>query len=458
MKQSYQTSNEKNVKENTRSLDKVIDQENDIDMKNDYKRSPTILDFGDVYFVDAIIHQMGYDKVIDQINYDHKDTLYAMIAYYMLCNSSNHNASIWYEGSFASLLYPKAKLTSKNISNLLRSIGHDENRIQYFINHMNFIKENISHNKAVILEGTDLPNNSHMPVSTISTHDDQVVSDARMITAIQNNTDYPLMFRLILDDDIHVDTMMRSAAILEQIGGIDIDFILDDHLINDIDEFYSEHIDFLMNLPKEHSLYQNLIKTYGSDLKCEENMVRYHDQIIYIKKIEVAIEGHTAYAFLGYDLLRGNDEMSKILSQAMELTPAQIQSKLENIGYFALISSLPLETDNILPTYHKRHLVDQYFDLDKRSSKHVHSHEVNEDILRGHLLLLMIVATIKVYMQKKIQNNTIDLSRLFMILRNQKCIVNKTVTICEPSLKAKDLYKAFNIVSPTSFNKSDSKR
>lgn len=41
MKQSYQTSNGKIVKEDACSLGKVMDQENNIDMKNDYKRSPT---------------------------------------------------------------------------------------------------------------------------------------------------------------------------------------------------------------------------------------------------------------------------------------------------------------------------------------------------------------------------------------------------------------------------------
>ena len=77
------------------------------------KRQRTILDYGDAYFVDQLIHQMGYDKVIDEISYKNKDTLYAMVAYYVISNAANCHANTWYEGSFESILYPKANLTSQ---------------------------------------------------------------------------------------------------------------------------------------------------------------------------------------------------------------------------------------------------------------------------------------------------------------------------------------------------------
>ena len=63
------------------------------------KRQRTILDYGDAYFVDQLIHQMGYDKVIDEMNYKNKDTLYAMVVYYVIFNAANCHANTWYEGA-----------------------------------------------------------------------------------------------------------------------------------------------------------------------------------------------------------------------------------------------------------------------------------------------------------------------------------------------------------------------
>jgi hypothetical protein len=155
------------------------------------KRQRTILDYGDAYFANQLIHQMGYDKVIDEISYKNKDTLYAMIAYYVISNAVNCHANTWYEGSFESILYPKANLTSQRISDFMRSIGKSENVLKYFENHMKWIKENISSDKAIIIDSTGLPNSIHVPLTAISNHNGKVSNEARMIITLHRDTGYP---------------------------------------------------------------------------------------------------------------------------------------------------------------------------------------------------------------------------------------------------------------------------
>ena len=70
--------------------------------KDRRKRLNICLDFGDSYFVHALIRSMKYDSVIDGFQYRNKDTLNAMIQYYILRNAANVHAGIWYEGSIAS--------------------------------------------------------------------------------------------------------------------------------------------------------------------------------------------------------------------------------------------------------------------------------------------------------------------------------------------------------------------
>ena len=193
------------------------------------KRQRTILDYGDAYFVDQLIHQMGYDKVIDEISYKNKDTLYAMVAYYVISIAANCHANTWYEGSFESILYPKANLTSQRISDFMKSIDKSENVLKFFKNHMNWIKENISSDKAIIIDSTGLPNSIHMPLTAISNHNGKVSNEARMITTLHRDTGYPPpIFRIIPDNIIDMNTRIRSVDVLDHIGNIETDYILSD--------------------------------------------------------------------------------------------------------------------------------------------------------------------------------------------------------------------------------------
>ena len=94
------------------------------DLKTDGRKKPVIiLDFGDSFFVNSLLRSTGYDQVLNSVPYRNKDTLYAMVQYYLLCNSANAHAKIWYEGNYANIMYPKANLISQRITDFLESLG-----------------------------------------------------------------------------------------------------------------------------------------------------------------------------------------------------------------------------------------------------------------------------------------------------------------------------------------------
>jgi hypothetical protein len=55
-----------------------------------------------------------------------------MILYYILENRSNQLAQAWHEGSYASVRYPKANLTSQRISDLLSAVGDEGSQRAFF--------------------------------------------------------------------------------------------------------------------------------------------------------------------------------------------------------------------------------------------------------------------------------------------------------------------------------------
>ena len=91
-----------------------------------------ILGFGDSYFLDQFIQMDGIKPAIDAVGCSNPDTLYTMIHYYVLCRLANCHAKDWWEGNYASILYPNAELESQRISNFLAEIG-DEEKLHDFL-------------------------------------------------------------------------------------------------------------------------------------------------------------------------------------------------------------------------------------------------------------------------------------------------------------------------------------
>jgi hypothetical protein len=68
------------------------------------------LDFGDFFTLKHILETSELTKAIEAIGYNNNDTIYSMICFYVLSTLANTYAIDWWEGSYASILYPNAKL------------------------------------------------------------------------------------------------------------------------------------------------------------------------------------------------------------------------------------------------------------------------------------------------------------------------------------------------------------
>lgn len=64
-------------------------------------REQLIVDFGNTYFIDRYIDQLGLWSVFDAIGYGNSDSFKALLCYYILESRSNAHAEDWYEGSYA---------------------------------------------------------------------------------------------------------------------------------------------------------------------------------------------------------------------------------------------------------------------------------------------------------------------------------------------------------------------
>ena len=428
------------------------------------KKEKLLLDFGDVYFLDQLIKDIQYDRVLDAIGYGNPDTLKAMVMYYIISDAANCHAKTWFDGSFARILYPNANLTSQRISDFLASIGNESKQRNYFKAHIKWIKDTISEDPAIIVDSTGLPNDIDTYLKNFSNHNGKITRESRMTVALQRDSGYPLLYRVHPGNIVDSSTLQRTIILLSL-----YDIYTDMALLDAgyctapiIDDLYDNEIDFITRLPESTNMYKELMEKCLPGLKKKENLIEYNGRFMYIDRAEIAVgsKKRTGYGYLGIDIDRSTDEIHKASRKTGDKKKSvdEMHKIISNAGYFALLASLPYEAADAVPSYYIRQLVEQYFDIGKGISRMTPLRGHSEETIFGHLLLCQIASTINLYIQQEMKQFPDDREELLMSLRNQKCVVHETkIVTAEPQSKANEFYKAFDIECPASFIRGDGK-
>jgi hypothetical protein len=139
------------------------------------------LDFGDVFFLSTYLQLEKLTDCLDAIGYKNRDTIYAMLCYYILCATANCYAEDWYYGSYASIIYPKANLVSQRISEFLFDIGQERSLRNFFSEYIHYISNSVKKGSNILIDSTGLPNSIHFPLTAISNHNGEISSEVRLI-------------------------------------------------------------------------------------------------------------------------------------------------------------------------------------------------------------------------------------------------------------------------------------
>jgi hypothetical protein len=423
--------------------------------KKSGSKEKCILDFGDSFFLDSYLKSSGLDKVIEGTSFDNNDTAKAMLCYYILSNTANCHAETWFNGNYASKLYPNAKLKSQRISEFLASCGSEEVYRSFFKLYYPFISGGHSDGENILIDSTGLPNNIHFPVTAISNHNGKISNEVRLIYVTQQETGLPIYFRYCPGNVIDVSTLVSTIKELKQ-NGVNTKFAILDagyYSEDNVRRLYQNKISFMTRLPEKLNLYKNLLKDNLDGIQKKENFVNYNDRYLYVKCVEIAdvVDGNKGYGYIGLDIMRKSDEDRKLFGRARDnkLAAEEVYEKMGQHGVFIILSSRRIAVDKILPTYYTRQQIEQVFDIGKNYADMLPLRVQNEDTFRGHLLLTFISCIILKLIQEKLLKTKYNPVSMFMNLRNQKCKVYENVTIpTEATKKMNDCYKLFKINCP----------
>ena len=416
------------------------------------KSEKLILDFGDSWFLDKYVKSKGMDKVIDQIDYGNNDSVRALIQYYILCNSANRNAALWYEGSSARILYPKANLESQRISDMLNALGDEWTYRSFFKAYLTLLAKS-KNGENILIDSTGLPNSIHFPLTAISNHNGKISNEVRLIYVVQQNTNLPLYFRYVSGNIIDVSTLTKTILELKALN-VDTKFaVLDAGYLTDenMNELFDADVSFLSRMKENTSLYKTVVDGHLSTLESEENLVSYNGRYCYVKRVKTTCWNRTVYAYLGRDLTMQSLENNKLYERAesKKLSPADVHKARKAHGLFVLISSRPIAVDQVLPKYYMRAQIEQVFDVCKNNTNMLPLRVQSEETFRGHLLVSFIASVIVRMLQDDLAKSQYTPENAFMSLRQHKCkVFDDHVLTMESAKKANDVYKMFKFKVP----------
>lgn len=424
------------------------------------KRKHISVDFGDAFFMDTYLHASGMMEIVDTIEYGNRDTLHAMLLFYMLSGMANCDAIHWFEGNIASLLYPNANLTSQRLSDFLTSIGSPENQMMFQKAYIQFVMEHYDQDKNILIDSSGLPNSIHFPLTEINVHNGKVSNEIRLIFVVQKSTGLPLYYRAVPGNIVDVSTLSRIFLHLDSMG-IDVSSCIMDAGYNsgdNLDLFYDGNhkckIGFITRIGSGDKTFKELVSKELSGIETKENFVKYEDRYLFIIKRPVMVgsnKNNPAWMYIGLDCSRMSDEQHKLLKRAKRdsLTTDEVFAAMQNEGVFGILSGEDYTIEEILPAYYQRQAAEQIFDFAKNYTKLLPLRIRTKDTFNGHLLLSYIATCVVKMIQLRLKEANLFFGSRLACLRNQKCtIYDHRIVTDEPQKEANETYKTFGIKCP----------
>jgi hypothetical protein len=425
--------------------------------ESEYKRTNEermILDFGAAYVLNEVMKKEGYENLFSEIMEGKADSLMALVYYRILEKGGYYLAEDWLSGSYASILYPKARLQSQRVSELLGELG-EEAVVRAFFE--KYLKKVIPPGRktGILIDSTGLPNDIDFYLTAVNNHGGEINNESRLILVVDKITKKPLFFRYNAGNVPDVSTLIATRDEL-RIMNVDIGMIImDAGYPSDgaIDDLFSEKIPFLSRLKPNRKLYKSLTKTYGEEVLDDSSIVRYPGRLVGIVRKEVKLtDKNNGFVYIAVDHDRRHSEWTRFTMEALEdgLTIDERREKTATLGFFVLVSSECIDVNDVLQLYYSRQAIEQIFDIDKNDLNLLPLRVHSEETFRGHLMLVFLASIVHLLLVDKLRDSKFNVDQAFSIFRNLKCkVFSNAILVKEPVKKMNLIAKFLDLYFPS---------
>jgi transposase len=356
------------------------------------------------------------------------------------------HAEPWYDGNYASRLFPNANMTSQNISRVLSYLGEESVQRTFFAAYIPLVCKDES---GVIIDSTGLPNEIDMPVTDWGHHNGGIAFETRLILAVDRESERPLYFRYVAGNIGDVSTLANTIEEMKRNGISTSSTLLDAGYYSETNlrMLFAAEITFLIRMPSNRTAYKNII-TENTDIESPKYAVKYDKRGLFIKENEIDIYGRKAFAYLVLDPERRGREISKIVSSINEKDNDLDKIDFSNCGKMIILSSQKLRTTDVVPLYYTRQMAEKMFGIAKDDLDILPLRTHSEPNFKGFMLLIFISLIIACELKAKLGKD-ISIEKATSILKTLNCkIFDDTIIPNEVNKKQRLLLETLNVVVP----------
>ena len=363
-----------------------------------------ILDFGDAWFLQEYISRQPFYESIKSALPEESDTVFSLIFYRLLTNKgASCHAKIWYEGNYSYLAFPKANLTSQNISKVLKALGNENVQRHFFEEYLSAIYGD-DEATGILVDSTGVPNATKMDITQISNHNGDISREVRLIYVIDRSNGMPIYFRYVAGNIIDVSTLITTVSELEQYGVSVNHAILDAGYFSEKNaaELFECGIPFMTRLAPNKAVFKDVASGNLDDLMSQKYAYRYGERLVFIKKVKVNVCGHDAYVYLCIDEDMYLMQHKKTILNALDdkKDSDETDAAIKRLGAFAILTSEEIAENKLLPMYYTRQQVEQVFDITKNYADLLPIRVQSEQAFAGHLLISFMATAIMQRLQQ----------------------------------------------------------
>lgn len=425
------------------------------------KDEPLIINFGHSFIINEFIKQNNLLQLFPFMSQRAKDSLLSLINFKIIENNDYYYAEDWWEGDYASYLYPYANLKPKKINELLCSIGSKAFFRDFFENYISYLKSKSEIN-GMIIDRNDLPNDMKDSVLPDDDHDDVLFpKEFRLIRVVDRITGIPLFYRYISDMTIDVKTLNSPISDINYLE-INIDSLnLSTRYYSreNISELINLEIPFMVQLPQREEYFSLLLKKYSKKLHEFSNIVSYEKGCYFVNKVEFPYLdcNSNLFAYICYDLQKYRSDLSNYMEKTdiKKLANEQFHDANQAFGVFILLSSLDLPKEELVTCYLSKPSIDQFLDSVQKNIDILSLRRYSENAFNGHLILSFISTTIAFLIDKQLKENKLSFTSGMQYLKRLHADVYKSKIMPKKTTKnINNILKALKIKLPSVIDKN----
>ena len=374
--------------------------------------------------------------------------------YALAPSQPNCLAGCWWEGSWARVAYPSARLASQRAGELPGRVGDEAAQRGFFDAYLAWVADMADGTARVSVGPTGLPDPSRMPLTAIPDHNGEAGEECRLTYVPGRPTAPPACLRVAAGNVVDVTTPGRTFAELGA-AGLPASWAVPGAgywSAGNVRAMDEAGIKFPARPGPNVRAYRDVVAERPATAREADKLVAHGGRRACAGRPGAElVPGVRGWPCLCVDMQARSQEQHRLFARAGRrgLSAGEVHGRTGRMGAFVLASTAGMAAPDVPGAYYARQRIEQVFDVGKNYASLLPPRVRSEEAPGGHLLPAFCATALLCRLQSRIPAGASSMPQALAAARNQRCKAcdDKAVT-CEPTSAANELYRAIGAKCP----------